>query len=235
VNTSPVADPAAASARYEIKMTCDEVYLPEVRSWVRLHPDGYVETYPPRQVNNIYMDTFGADYLADHLSGVGDRQKLRFRWYGRQDTQVQGILELKGKSGHLGWKRQCPIPRTFDLTRISWHDWMGQLRAVVDREPAFGLLDIERPTLLNRYVREYYVTFDGRIRLTVDHELRVYDQTAYPTPNLTLDIPIERHVILEVKSDPAHLRRLSDTLTSFPLRVERNSKYVTGMQSLLYA
>jgi hypothetical protein len=230
-----VDDLIVASARYEVKMTCDEIYLPEVRSWVRLHPDGFVEAYPPRQVNNVYLDTFGAGHLADHLSGVGDRQKLRFRWYGRQDTHVQGILELKGKSGHLSWKRQCPIPRTFDLTQISWHDWMAQLRALVDREAAFGLLDIERPTLLNRYLREYSTTFDGQIRLTVDHEMRVYDQIAYHMPNLTLDIPIERRVVLEVKSDPSHLRRLSDLLTSFPLRVERNSKYVTGMQSLLYA
>lgn len=223
----------AASARYEIKMTCDETYLPEVRSWLRLHPEGFVEAYPPRQINNIYLDTFATDYLVDHLAGVGDRQKLRFRWYGDQDSDVRGTLELKGRSGSLSWKKQCPIPRTFDLGHTSWKDWIQEIRIHTDQQAIPWLVYIERPTLLNRYVREYYTTFDGQIRLTVDHQMRVYDQTAYLKPNLDLCIPIEQRTILEVKSSSSHLRRLSDLFTALPLRVERNSKYVTGMQSLL--
>jgi hypothetical protein len=223
----------AASARYELKMTCDEVYLPEVRSWVRLHPDGFITAYPPRQVNNIYLDTFAADHLNDHLAGVSDRQKLRFRWYGTRVRGIQGILELKGKTGSYSWKKQSPVSCTFDLTGTSWTDWMGTLRRHAGREALFWLLSIERPTLLNRYWREYYMTFDGQVRLTVDYGMRVYDQMTYLRPNLELDAPIEPRVVLELKSDPARAGRLSDILRSFPLRTERNSKYVTGMQSLL--
>lgn len=223
----------AASARYELKMTCDEMYLPEIRSWVRLHPDGFVEAYPLRQVNNIYLDTFAADHLNDHLMGVSERQKLRFRWYGTQDSDIQGALELKGKTGLYSWKKQSPVSCTFDLTRTSWTDWMGTLRRHADREAASWLLLIERPTLLNRYLREYYTTFDGQVRLTVDYQMRVYDQMTHQTPNLELDLSIEPRVVLEFKSDPALSRRLSDILLWFPLRTERNSKYVTGMQSLL--
>jgi hypothetical protein len=234
VNATHVEDRIAASARYEIKMTCEEMYLPEVRSWVQLHPERFRTAYPSRQVNNIYLDTFEMDHLDIHLSGVSDREKLRFRWYGGDDTAVQGILELKGKTASLSWKKQCPIACTFDLTTLSWIDWMAQVRAHADPEASIWLLYVERPTLLNRYRREYYVTFDGQIRLTVDYAMRVYDQRTTWAPNLELDTPIERLVVLEVKSSPAFSSRLSDIFTAFPLRVARNSKYVTGMQSLLW-
>lgn len=226
-------NPFAASARYEIKMTCDEMYLPEVRSWVRLHPESFVEAYPPRQVNNIYLDTFALDHLTDHVEGSSSRHKLRFRWYGDRDMGIQGALELKGRSGSLSWKRQCPIPCTFDLTQTSWNDWVDEIRTHADPNAGPWLSSIGRPTLLNRYMREYYTTFDSQIRLTVDYQMRVYDQTLYSKPNLDLYVPIPSLIILEVKSSPSHLGRLSDLFTGLPLRVERNSKYVTGMQSLL--
>ena len=95
--------PEPASARYEIKLACAPDSLDGVRAWVQGHPALFVETYPPRQVNNIYLDTFAADDLNTHLSGIGRRQKLRFRWYGEDDTAVRGSLELKCRSGHLGW------------------------------------------------------------------------------------------------------------------------------------
>jgi hypothetical protein len=219
-------------ARYEIKMVCQETYLPEIQSWIRLHPHCFVQAYPPRQVNNVYLDTFAVDDLNDHLSGVGERQKLRFRWYGHQDTEIQGILERKCKSGSLSWKEQCPIPRAFDLSQTTWTDWMAQVRASSDREARLWLSRSDRPTLLNRYWREYYVTFDGRIRLTVDSGMRVYDQTTHRRPNLDLYTPVEEEVVLELKCDPSCYRTLSDILRSLPLRVGRNSKYVTGMESL---
>jgi hypothetical protein len=213
-------------------MVCRETYLPEIESWVRLHPHAFVQAYPPRQVNNVYLDTFAADHLNAHLSGVNERQKLRFRWYGRQDKGIQGALELKCKSGSLSWKEQCPVPCTFDLTQITWPAWMAQMRDSVDREALLWLSRSERPTMLNRYQRRYYVTFDGQIRLTVDSGLRVYDQTTYQRPNLDLYTPIEWGAILELKSDPDHYRTLSDILRSLPLQVGRNSKYVMGMESL---
>jgi hypothetical protein len=228
-----VDDPIVTPARYEVKMTCDEAYLPEVRTWVRLHPERFVEAYAPRQVNNVYLDTPAADYLDAHLCGVMDRQKLRYRWYGRQDDVVQGALEIKSKSGSLSWKRQYPIPRTFDLTRVSWRDWMEQVRACVDGEMAYRLSPLLRPSLLNRYWREYYVTFDGQLRLTLDYQLQVYDQRMHRVPNLQLSCDVERCVVVEVKAPPTCGRRLSDLFSHFRLQVGRNSKYVTGMESVL--
>jgi hypothetical protein len=198
-----------------------------------LQSDPFVETYPLRQINNVYLDSQAAGSLEDHLSGVSRRQKLRFRWYGKDPTAVQGSLELKCRAGRLGWKRHYPIPHTFDLTRISWHDWLEQLRAQANDEIALWLSDIARPTLVNHYVREYMATLDDQIRLTIDYQMQLYDQLLYTAPNLCFPLSIERPMVIELKADPTHLRRLSDILTQFPLRAARHSKYVTGIESAL--
>lgn len=226
-------DPFPKSTRYEVKMTCPETYLPEIRSRIRMQSDPFAETYPPRQVNNVYLDSETARSLEDHLSGVSSRRKLRFRWYGADVGAVRGSLELKCRAGRLGWKRHYPIPHTFDLTRISWHDWLEQLRACAVDEVALWLSTMARPTLVNHYVREYLATLDGQIRLTIDYQMQAYDQLLYTVPNLDFPLAIERQVIIELKSDPTHLRRLSDILTRFPLRAARNSKYLTGIESAL--
>jgi hypothetical protein len=69
------------STRYEVKMACDQVYLPDVRAWVQLHPAAFIEAYPLRQVNSLYFDTLDGDCLNANLIGISERRKLRLRWY----------------------------------------------------------------------------------------------------------------------------------------------------------
>ena len=68
--------------RYELKQTYSELFLPELRSWVQMHPAGFRTAYPPRWVNSIYFDTPDLDSFNDHIAGVPVRRKLRYRWYG---------------------------------------------------------------------------------------------------------------------------------------------------------
>jgi hypothetical protein len=225
--------PEPAFARYEIKLACAAEYLPEVRCWVRGHPALFSETYEPRRVNNIYLDTLAGDDLGAHLSGIGRRQKLRFRWYGEAPSAVRGSLELKCRAGHLGWKQTYEIPRSFDLCHISWHEWMAQVRALAEGPAMTWLASVERPTLINGYRREYFEASEGQIRLTIDHPVSVYDQIAYASPNLLFAVPTLREISVEVKASLAEWRRLPEVLARFPLRAVRHSKYVSGMQSIL--
>lgn len=215
--------------RYEVKMTCDEVYLPDVRAWVNLHPEVFVEAYPPRQVNSLYFETRDVDCLNDNLIGIGQRKKLRFRWYGDDCSNVQGALELKCKSNKLGWKERCPIPATFDLTTVSWRALMQQMREQVAGTFAIWLSYLDQPTLINSYVREYYESVDRKVRVTVDYSQVAYEQITYLIPNLVIRAPIPSPIVVEVKSDARLHRRVSNALSSFPLQAERNSKYVNGV------
>ena len=217
------------STRYEVKMTCAEMHLPQVRGWVRLHPDAFAQAYPPRQVNNLYFDTREMDCLNDNLMGISERIKLRFRWYGQNHSVAQGVLELKHKTNQLGWKESCPVPVPLDLTTISWIDLMRQMRQHAVGDVAVWLSADNQPVLINSYIREYYESIDHQVRVTVDYDQVVCEQITYAAPNLVSKSFIEDQIVIEVKVDSRLHRRLSNVLYSFPLQTGRNSKYVNGV------
>jgi hypothetical protein len=78
-------------------------------------------------------------------------------------------------------------------------------------------------------MREYYESVDHLVRVTIDYDHAVYEQFTYSVPNLTVRAPVEEQNVVEVKSDATLSRRVSDVLSSLPLQVRRNSKYVNGM------
>jgi hypothetical protein len=221
--------------RYEVKMICAETHLSAVRSWVRWHPDAFAEAYPPRQVNNLYFDTYEADCVSDNLVGVGERAKVRLRWYGTDHSAVRGMLELKHKLHQVGWKERCPIPETLDLTTISWAELRQRLAMHAKGTLSIWFAHADRPVLINSYAREYYESGDHQVRLTVDSNQVVYQQVTYAAPNLLSPSIVEEQIVIEVKADVAQHRRVSNVLSSFPLRTERHSKYVSGvLDSLSY-
>jgi hypothetical protein len=203
--------------------------LPDVRAWVNLHPDGFVEAYPPRQVNNLYFDTHEIDCLIENLNGTDQRRKLRLRWYGDDHSAVRGALELKCRSNQLGWKMHYPIPFTYDLTTTSWNVLLVYMREHTDGLFSVWLSYLSQPVLINSYMREYYETMDRQVRVTIDYNQAAYEQIVHLTPNLMIKAPVPSQVVVEVKADAALHRRVSNVLSSFPLQVGRNSKYVSGV------
>ena len=222
----------APITRYEVKAVCPpHVHLAEIRSWIELHPEGFAPSYLPRQVNSIYLDTDELACMEDNLDGTAERTKLRYRWYGPGHRAVRGVLELKYKSNRLGWKEYRDVPVPFDLTTISWYDWMCELQAHATGPFAEWLARSSHPTLINSYVREYYESPDELIRVTIDHDLVYYDQLAYSQPNLSYSTLADDRVVIEIKADSHLHRRVSQVLAGFPIRPDRFSKYVQGLLS----
>jgi len=219
--------------RYELKLVCGGSWLAQAQSWLRLHPAGFATAYPPRRVNNIYLDTPSCDSLNANLRGISKRQKLRLRWYGDDPRQIQPWLELKVKENLLGDKKRALLPCTIDLTR----SWVEILRIIQNHAPDEWrpwLSGMIRPTLFNRYQREYYVTPDGAIRATVDFSQYACDQRFSPSPNLRYSLPIPDTTIIEIKGAPEEIDRLQEIVNLFPIPRSRNSKYVNGLLTALF-
>ncbi|RPJ21774.1 MAG: polyphosphate polymerase domain-containing protein [Chloroflexi bacterium] len=220
------------AARYEIKMAYELGLLPELHSWIHSHPAGFGITYPPRQVNSVYMDTPDLNSLHDHLSGIPLRRKLRFRWYGEDLTKAQGTTEVKNKSERVGWKITQSVDCEFDLAGMSWDEIMNGLRTNTTGL-IYEMLCVARPVVLTVYFREYYVSGDGLVRLTLDTDLRAYDQLMSARPNIWFPQPLEQPVIVELKSDTENATSISDILSHFPIRANRYSKYMTNLSMSL--
>jgi SPX domain protein involved in polyphosphate accumulation len=225
----PETDPLI---RYELKMTYALTWLSEVQSWIMGHPAAFVTAYPPRWVNSLYFDTPDLDSYNDHLAGVPERRKLRFRWYGETLRLARGQMEIKNKSERASWKVTQSIDQEFDLENLDWGQIMDGLRQL-SKGIIQELLSIVRPTVINVYWREYYVSSDGLIRLTLDSNLQAYDQWFTSQPNLWFRQPLDETLVLELKGDVAYASMLADILAHFPSRVERRSKYVDALGKVL--
>jgi SPX domain protein involved in polyphosphate accumulation len=229
-------DSELRSVRYELKMICDQALLPTTQSWTRLHSAGFHETFPPRQVNNIYFDTYNLDTYNDHVDSASERRKLRFRWYGEDLTRAEGQFEIKEKNERVGWKLVQQVKTMLELENCDWSEAQWAMRNDL-REAQNGLflemLQVSRPLVLNCYRREYYETANGQVRLTLDYDLRAYDQWMAARPNLTFCVPTLDRMVIELKCDVRYAGYLADVLAEFPLRVNRNSKYISALDPLV--
>jgi VTC domain len=216
--------------RYELKLPCDATLLPQVRSWIRLHPEGFRTSFPSRRVNNLYLDSPGLTNLAENLAGQAERRKLRMRWYGlpQHSGLVDATLELKIKRGSVGDKRRFHLPQPVSL------DWpfpkfLAALRDTVNDDWRSWVQKATQPALINHYQRDYFVSPDGVIRCTLDYEQRFYDQRHSLRPNLRHALTAVDQIVVEVKAPVALEERLEQAMDSFPIPRSRHSKYVDGL------
>jgi len=214
-----------ASQRHEIKMVFENTSRFEVETWIRLHSRAFVTAFPNRRVNNLYFDTGSFDSYNDHISGAHERRKLRFRWYGNDLQRGLGQIEIKHKTDMVGWKDTCPIPSPIELDRFSWSE-IRETMCQHTRGAFSELIATSQPMLINSYERQYYITADGMIRLTLDYDIRGYDQTLSINPNFIFPLPARDLVIIEFKAPPSQIKDLANVMAEFPLPVEAFSKYV---------
>ena len=224
----------ATGFRYERKFLVDELDDHEVRAIVKLHPSLFTQAYPPRFVNNIYLDSQDMANYVDNVSGVGDRRKVRIRWYGDLfGTIDRPILEFKIKRGLVGTKEQHFLA-PFTLQRGFSNHTLERLLAsdVLPELVQARLVDLNG-VLVNRYYRWYYTTLDGRYRVTVDTNLS-YHRVGYLKSSFAHNQVDHNNIVVELKyqsQDEGSANRVS---SHFPFRVTRNSKYVQGIERVFF-
>ena len=218
--------------RYERKFRVEQLDASQVRMLVRRHPSLFSESYPPRVVNNLYLDTEELDNYYANVCGAAERQKVRIRWYGELFGAISSPrLEFKIKNGLVGAKITHPFP-AFRLENGFSQRYVQELVQASDlpaeiRHRLRGL----HVTLCNNYFRWYYMTKDGHYRLTVDTKLTYYRVKKLGNRFLSRYTE-DGHVIVEIKYDK-HFESHSDRVAGFfPFRVTRNSKYLTGIETV---
>lgn len=230
--TSP---PAAGDYRCERKFLIEGLALAQVRAIVKLHPALFREAYPPRFVNNIYLDTVELDCYRDNLAGLSDRVKVRVRWYGDLfGTVARPVLEYKIKHGLAGTKVQYPLAPLTVGPGFAPACLIAAVRAApgLPGEVRESLAPL-RVALINRYQRAYFASWDGALRLTIDAQLGFYNADRLCNSFL------QRHatggqIVVELKYRPEDEGPAGRAAAGFPFRPTRSSKYVQGIARVLY-
>ncbi len=223
--------PMLAEVRHEVKLVLDEADLLEARARIATAPQALRRQHPTRDLCNIYFDTEALDtYWANH-AGASERHKVRLRWYGDMRPRGPCRFEVKRKAGPYGWKLVHDVPAP-DLSG-TWPEVVRAMQAALPPGGRRWLDEHGRAVLINRYRREYYASFDGRIRVTLDSGNTVYDQLHTARPNLARPAPPAGLAVLEGKAAWQDRDLLELVLQHFPFRVTRNSKYLNGVDAML--
>ncbi len=218
-------------SRYERKFLVTDMSYHGIELQLKLHPSSFSSLFYPRYINNIYLDTTELDFYADNVSGKGSRKKARIRWYGDMNGRIEKpVLEFKRREGMLGNKLSFPLsPFSID----------GQLNQEVLRQSfrnsnlpewAFEVMAQLKPSLLNRYKREYFQSFDGHFRLTLDDELQYFGMGVHN--NNLLEKHIGEGIIVELKYDKQKEDMAANITNHLPFRLTKSSKYVNGLEAL---
>lgn len=221
--------------RYERKFLVEDLMPFQVATLIKQHPRMFFAPYPPRYVNNLYLDTPDMVNYFDNVDGSAHRRKVRVRWYGEPFGEVtRPMLEVKVKDGLVGTKHTYPLsPFCMDT------DFCDQVlekvfeNSELPPEARLALRDLE-VVLFNRYYRYYYATHDGEFRVTLDTELEFYkvnrlfgNQFAHHQLN-------GRDVVVELKYEIEQEMQANRVAGFFPFRMTRNSKYVQGIERVYF-
>jgi hypothetical protein len=224
-------DAETADCRYERKYFLPGTSRQEAEAAVRHCPGAFSPSYPPRTVNNIYLDDLRLSAYRDNLDGASTRQKIRIRWYGpRRESVERPVLEVKARHGEVGTKASFPLPPLTVGESLS----AACLQSLFDNAglpecTRLQLLNLQ-PVLLNCYRRSYMQTPERQLRATVDTEMAY---AALPPSGggpgaCTID---HRNAILEIKYAASHDARWRDMAQALPYRISRSSKYATGIEA----
>jgi hypothetical protein len=223
---------ALPNLRYERKFVAEGFALAEVLARVRRHPGAFREIYPPRVVDNVYLDSPSRRDYHDHINGAANRVKTRVRWYGPQfQSAERPTLERKLKRGLVSGKAGHSLPN-LAINGGSLRSLLTSNFKAAELPPELRLaLQLMEPALLNRYRRHYLLCRDGKFRLTVDSELQFAGVRSGGRPT-GFSGPASTVVIIELKFAPEFAEIAGLVTNALPFRLSRFSKYVAGIQTL---
>lgn len=229
----PIAIKDIKKARYERKFTVSEIDRHEAEAIIKSNPAMFSEIYHERFVNNLYLDSSDLESYHDNVMGRDFRLKTRVRWYGDAFGNVKKpILEMKIKNSELGSKYSFQLnPFAFDSS-FSREIFIRKAMAR-PRIPTWVLDHVKSLNfaLFNRYRRKYFISRDGKYRVTLDSDFEFYS-IVHQNNSFLERIREDEYVVVELKYAEGMDSGAETITNSFPFRLTKSSKYISGMENL---
>jgi SPX domain protein involved in polyphosphate accumulation len=179
--------------------------------------------YPNRRVNSIYFDDINYSSIRQNLDGISEKKKIRVRWYGAQNQLVNPVLEIKNKKGLETRKETYKIS---ELDGLKFPDFknLDLIKNTVNLQKKSKNTIL--PILTTNYDRQYFVSNNGKIRATIDYNLK----------SIHLKNPSQMEIvkifsstcILEIKYPTNLDKYVRLNLKEITLRLSKNSKYINS-------
>ena len=218
--------------RFELKFIAYDIFYYDVLHWIKIHKYAFRREYNKRIVNNIYFDSHYYDSYKDNIFGSSSRTKVRYRCYGEINKPTLGSLEVKYKRNIFGWKQRYIINKFLLTSKFNWKEIYSLFYESI---PLNGKIWLEKnpiPTIINQYLRDYFISNNNKIRITVDRNHFVYDQRYSLFPNIEKKTLTQPVVIVEFKFNRDDRNEAEELFGNMPIRGSRNSKYVNCIRAV---
>ena len=215
--------------RYERKGVLRENHYRHFIELLKTNHLNFAASFPDRQINNIYFDRSNFTNFTDHIEGTKSRFKPRIRWYGTLTDVKNPKLEFKIKDGNVGNKLRYNI-NSFKLdSGLTEKSLFNLLKKSLSKYNVFEHIRSYHPVLLNSYVRSYFLSFDKKIRVTVDREL-TFGRFSLNGNHGKTTSPIDPRCVVEIKFSSGTLAE-SFKLDGLSMNyLHKFSKYVEGVK-----
>jgi SPX domain protein involved in polyphosphate accumulation len=220
--------------RCERKFVIDDLSVDEIEDVILHHPAMFRPIFSERFVNNIYFDSLEFMSYYQAIEGLAQRKKIRVRWYGDLSGYIKSpILETKKKWGSVGKKETQPLS-SFELEDLFFKpETLGLSKEIsMSENLKIGLYYLEAK-LINRYSRKYFLSANGRYRITLDFNIQFYPVRPFP-PVFLKNTTCEPYNVLELKHNHIYDNDATKITRYLPFRLSKNSKYVSGVYKLYY-
>ena len=187
----------------------------------------FYQPYSPRRINSLYFDTIDFNSLEESMEGFSTRSKVRLRWYGKQKSLTTATLEIKRKKGIFSWKKLYSNQFNVKPLAEKWVDFISTDPSC--RPIAAYRIRSQRVVSIIAYDRTYYSSSNGKVRITIDENLRTFDQRTSNKPNLRFERQHLNQIVIEAKVDASDANFLPIVFDQLPFSPKRFSKYCESL------
>ena len=220
--------------RCERKFLVGDLSVDELENIILHHPAIFRPVFSERFVNNIYFDSL--EFISYHQSieGLDQRKKVRVRWYGDLSGRIKNpVLETKKKWGNVGKKETRPLSSFEFEDFFSEAESLDLNKKVTLNENLKKDLYFLEAKLINRYNRKYFLSANGRYRITLDFNIHFYP--VRPSPSAFFkNTTCEPYSVLELKYKHINDNEAQKITSHLPFRLAKSSKYVSGVYKLYF-
>lgn len=214
--------------RKEVKFSLPGADLGKLRRLLDGNCQRIVHHNPVSLVRSVYFDTHKLAACYANVDGLGQRNKVRLRWYDQICPSHNFCFEVKWRKNRITGKHRLEMKSEKPLGEMSYAGIREELATSLPSVYQPFFLRFPEPVVLVEYKREHFVSREGEIRLTLDYDLVFYDQGGKSCISTRFAQPLRDLVVLEAKVPPGGEEAIRRILYPCPLRATRSSKYVHG-------
>jgi hypothetical protein len=220
------------AVRRETKFVLTGTDLGQIRSSLLRLSTRQVHNETISVVRSVYFDDYRLSACHANLDGLGERTKLRLRWYDSILPERSCFLEIKWRSNRVTGKYRMRVDSTMPVSDLSYRELRDEVLRTAPPAAVAAILQYPEPVVVVEYKREHYLGDHGDFRATIDYDLAFYDQTGKRAISMSFPIRNREFVVVEGKTPLGREYALRQILYPIRLRASRCSKYVKGCQAL---